>query len=62
MSWSFNNPCWNCEKVLTEENPDGCKDAFRIQESINKLHADNDGHKGCGEIVMSCSNCTSRNK
>ena len=56
MSYSFNNPCWNCEK-LAGQNPDGeCKDTEKLREAINRIHCDNDGsHKGSGEILLMCS-------
>ena len=62
MSWSLNHPCWNCKKAPTTKNPDGCKDMQRIQKGINEIHQDIEGHKGCGTVVMSCSNCVARNE
>jgi hypothetical protein len=55
MSWGLTTPCWKCEK--NQE----CKDAQHIQEGINAIHQDTDGHKGSGAVVMSCSNCVSKN-
>lgn len=56
MSYSFNNPCFNCKK-LAGQNPDGeCKDAEKIREAIASIHMSNDGtHKGSGEILLMCT-------
>lgn len=50
MSYSFNNPCFNCEKQ------GDCKDAEKIAEAIRAIHMSNDGtHKGSGELLLMCT-------
>jgi hypothetical protein len=60
MSWGLLTPCWNCKKAPTMENPEGCKDAQHVQDGINAIHQDFEGHKGCGNVVMACSNCETK--
>jgi hypothetical protein len=56
MSYSFNNPCWFCSKK------DTCTDAQKVREGIDKMYsADNQGHKGSGEILMMCTNVERQN-
>lgn len=58
MSYSFNNPCWNCQKhqnINGVENP--CKDEETLRLAINDIHNKTfeEGHQGSGEIVLMCS-------
>jgi hypothetical protein len=58
MSYSFNNPCWNCKKHqnLDNSNPSPCKDEEEIREAIEVIHSRTyeQGHQGSGEIVLMC--------
>lgn len=54
MSYSFNNPCFNCEKK------EQCTDREKVQEAVNKIHencCDQGGHLGSGEILLMCTRC-----
>jgi hypothetical protein len=52
MSYTFNNPCWNCKKH-NNENP--CKDEAKIRAAINEIHGATDGsHQGAGEVLLMC--------
>lgn len=61
MSYSFNNPCWNCKK-----HPD-CTDAKKVQDAVTDIHSDpkglNDeaGHCGSGEIILMCTRLDRKN-
>ena len=56
MSYSFNNPCYQCAKNVE------CKDAQKIQESVYQIHNSNDGtHLGSGQILMMCVNLKQKN-
>jgi hypothetical protein len=55
MSYSFMNPCNNCQR-RDGENP--CKDMEKIQEAINNIHMSRDGsHQGSGNVVLCCYKC-----
>lgn len=52
MSYSFNNPCYNCKKSKGE-NP--CEDAKKIRAAMDSIHQSNDGtHQGAGEVLLMC--------
>lgn len=56
MSYSFNNPCYQCAKNAQ------CKDAQKIQEAVYQIHNSNDGtHLGSGQILMMCVNLKQKN-
>jgi len=64
MSYSFNNPCYNCKKNKIEvdgiTNENQCKDAEKIANAISEIHMSNDGsHQGSGEIVLMCTKADS---
>jgi hypothetical protein len=68
MSYSFNNPCWNCQKHQKHQNIDGvenpCKDEETIRNAINDIHQRTfeQGHKGSGEVLLMCSKMLPINK
>lgn len=59
MTWGLIYPCWNCERG-PNVGDNTCKDAEHIQNGINEAHSDLEGHKGAGNIVMSCAKMTEK--
>ena len=50
MSYSFNNPCYCCQK-----SKEGCEDSKKIQDAIYSIHTSTDGsHQGSGAVQMMC--------
>lgn len=67
MSYSFNNPCFNCKKAYSEvngvTNENVCKDPEKIRNAVNDIHMANDGsHQGSGEILIMCTKIDPINK
>lgn len=67
MSYSFNNPCYNCKKNYSEvngvKNENPCKDAEKINSAIYGIHQSGDGsHQGSGEVLLMCTRVEPINK
>ncbi len=56
MSYSFNNPCWNCLKHPNAGAENPCKDEEAIRHAVDEIHERTfeEGHQGSGEIVLMC--------
>ena len=52
LSYSLNDPCYNCNK---KEN---CTDKQDLRDAIDKIHAKGlsnvSGHMGSGQVVLAC--------
>lgn len=52
MSYSFNDPCWSCQKNINKT----CKDAQTIRDAVNLIHTRtyDQGHQGGGQLLLMC--------
>ncbi len=60
MSYGFESPCFNCEKL------DKCTDHVKVVKAINDIHTEHlsseQGHMGAGSIILFCHRIDAKDK